>query len=256
MLAASSNLDDWIQIIILVLIFGGSALGAIAKKLITFFGPPKDQGGRATQIPTVEADDSLASPRRQPTPTARPAPAFPSARPAIPLPPVAKPWPIAPVTPNRPATREPEKPILADLLTEVFDQNRGDAKPVPADAASPMALPLDLPTVRPAPPPKTTQAEKRRSKREAKPRTQAKKRRSRERKSSSVVRSETDVVDPEKRLGHLHSKIEKESKQAPAPKAPVDSIHRPTKGDMRRAIIMSEILRPPLALRADDETGF
>lgn len=262
-LLAQSELDDWVKIVILVLFIGGSTLGALAKKLIAYFGPKEDQSGKAPRIPTVVGDDRTR-PRQQPRPVARPAPTLPTAHPAPSFPPPrpapslpsARPAPPARQASKAPTMRpvakpqpleQPAKPTLADLVQEVFEQQHSDVARVPADTASP-------PPVRPVAPREAPQTKKRRSQREAKRIASAKKQRSGQVKPSAASGSEQEGVDPEKHLGRLQSKIPKQTEQATAPAA--DSFRRPSKDALRRAIIMSEVLRPPLALRADDDTGF
>ena len=92
------GLDDWIQIIVIILVIGASVFGAISKKLIKAFTPEEsDEAG--SKKPPGEQALPRPGPARRPAPPARPVarpmPGTPRSEVST-LPPVARPVPPRP----------------------------------------------------------------------------------------------------------------------------------------------------------------
>ena len=246
-LLAESDLSDWLQGLLLILLVAGSAFAAVAKKLIEFFGGKKaDDSAAAGDKPTARSIHQ--KPQR---PVARPMTQQP--RPAPPgTPPVASPFP---------SQATPETPRPVQLLRPPT---------APGPPPSPV-VPSSL--VRERPP-------ARQSFHEALPS-----------EKPSVVGSAGDVHAhlPSEDLGgaHLAGKIHRDLPsevragkrkargERPAPSRRVsrppliaevaaeaaadqglgDFVRHPTRAELRRAIIMKEILGPPVVLRPLDESS-
>ena len=121
---AESDLKEWVNIIIFLLIVGGSVFGSIAKALIKKFSPPQQE--KSTRSARGKIDKPIARPmppvqtrqQRPPIPVAKPLPVQPKAKPTPPIEmPLELPEILAEVFPELIAPRktprgkpEPEKP--------------------------------------------------------------------------------------------------------------------------------------------------
>lgn len=219
-----SEIGDWMQFIIILLIIGGSVFGAIAKKLIAAFSPK----------------DSEDSTKGLPTP--------PGAKPVTP--------PVARKAAAHPPPEQPTvdtrnlPPILAEIIEEVAgrrteESQRRRQRQAPSREAQPQRV-----HPRPPQPPRGAPA------------------------------SAIQTLAPDEHLGHIHSAIDDQERRfesdvehrlgrlrssfdtktptvAPAivPRA-AGAFSMPTSAarlgvrELRRAVVLSEILAPPLALRA------
>lgn len=254
--AGQSGLDDWIQIIILVLIVGGSVFGAISKKLIAVFSPKED---------TSKGTGDVASKRRPPTPASRVQPGPSAQRPAQPTrqPPITRPYPSRPMPAAPVAGRgEPRRPTPASRPPS---QRLTPPKPIPVSQQAPQTLVAEHAEVvaRPSP---------------ARRRDLSEPACAQEHLGHiiSALDEEGELIDTtvEDHLGHLESRlgiredrfdeaveerlgrVEPESGTQPCARpagAPVLAIGSPSRRALRRAVVMSEILAPPLALRPSSD---
>ena len=217
---AIQDIGDWIETIIVVLVVAGSALGGIVKTIITKLNRSKAE---------IEAERELQQ--------ARPTAPRMMERPAIP--PMARPMPprrpaatyehrpvARPMMPQRPQVEVPRAipPVVQTILDVVLDGavDIEDVFPKPQPHREP-----------PPAPPRTAKATG--SKRPAKRR-------------SIEDREEQKAKLVEKRIGHVERHV---APATPTSSTDIDSelFERPTRKDLRRAIILNEILSPPLALR-------
>ena len=109
---AQSDLEPWINAIILILVIGGSVFGAVSKKLIAHFSPKKSQDGSAPKpLASGRAADEIPPSRRSRTarPVARSLPPIPDTE-SIPT--LIQPLPPRPAARARPAphTARPATP--------------------------------------------------------------------------------------------------------------------------------------------------
>ena len=255
------DIDGWIEIILAILVFGGAAFAAIAKKLIAAFTPDETD---KTKIESVkpEGDDvtpvSPPRPARPAYPVARPMPPQPGA-PSTSAPPMVQPYPrrpgarsvteVTPVEPSlgpaveAPRTRAVPEPSLP----------RRPRRPAPATSVPGLpprvSRPAPLPQARPLPPKSAAEGE--------------------------PTEDTFDHIHPEVELEHIHPAVEREhlhpdddlghldpeahlghmNATVPTKAAGQEALVRagmvaPFSRDMlRRAIVMNEILGPPVALR-------
>ena len=239
------NIDSWIDLIWLLVIVGFAILGPVAKKLIEVFGGSRQESGTA-----VELDDGDEEEQRQPT---RPSPA---------MPPVARPMPPAAIPKARPV---PPKPApLAEALSPVQETDR-DAHPVPRP--SPPSAPVAPPRpVEPAAPQTTTPRREGASRRvirsEQYPQAASdagqtgetradvqRRRRVKTKKQAQHSRPPREIshIDEGDRLEHIQSKLEGTLASGKTPIQEPDSSF--DLGSIRRAVLLREILGPPIALR-------
>jgi hypothetical protein len=213
-LLAAGGLEGWIETIILLLVIGGSALASIAKPLIKKFGG-QDPEESAQQRRERQAGRS---------PAARPRPAQPAA-------PVARPMPPRPVVPKARAA-----PTVA---------TPAPVQPIPREPAEKRP---PYPVRRPSVP-------------LARPRPVEKPQRVRlvadhdlGRLEAKVAQRHLESAAPSRRV--VHPKTEADH-AATRPSLEFDrllaSIRHPTRTALRQAIVMSEILSPPVGLRPLDE---
>lgn len=217
---AIQNIGDWIEGIIVLVIIAGSALGGIGKAIITKLNRSREEAERERQ--------GLPRPQRV---TDRPAP--PVARPMPPRhqPPMATQRPAArPLPPQRPIAEIPRslQPVVQSILDVVLDGA------------------VDLETAFPKPPPQP--------RREPPPAPRPSK--TKVSKSAAVRRSIEDREEQktklvEKRIGHVKPHVASATPPS-STDANSELFERPTRTDLRRAIILNEILSPPLALRRPD----
>jgi len=135
-------MEDWFQLIIILLVVGGSAIGPVLKKLIESFTPndggvPKGHPKPQVADPTQDQDTTLKPrrprvhdevpqavpipvPPRRRTPTARPAPPR-EPRPAQPAPQSTPPPPRR----RTPAPRPTSRPTVAPSSIENFEDPLG-----------------------------------------------------------------------------------------------------------------------------------
>lgn len=238
--AGPTGLDDWLQAIILILVIAGSALGAISKKLIEFFSP---QNGGRDDFKRKHADGG--PPKIPPTPQARPVAGHPH---------------VPSDSPTWRHTREEHHGPQERRRTQV------QAVPPPAKP-----IPRRERQARPSRPPPVRRAY----------RHQEKTRRAGEEvQTEGLVVKSGDVTVAEISLGHLSSAIEEAGSQGRAAQktrrrqrdmvsrggitlreqpeaAPtaaalaVFDLKKPA--TLRRAIVLSEILGPPVAVRDPEE---
>ncbi len=227
LILAERDLDSWIQIIMVILVFGGTALGAISKKLIEYFGPKKE-------------DDAKGKTPPRPIPRGK-----------------------KPMSPPR------AKPIVDVEEREVIlEPQRVPAPPV-ARPAKPVPPPVEI-HARPAPRPVVVSSSE-----PSRPRGQLRNEEGRPRRSPGRLRhlepTVDDHIDPlhsrveehaelfeetvEEHLGHLKPRVAAAGRTGS--RRPRDTMFGPMTGldrsALRRAVILREILGPPVALRSQDD---
>lgn len=238
-LLAEGEIAEWIRILVILLVVGGSFFGKIGKKLIERFSPQAPEKPQAPNVPT----ESL---RRDPTPpVARPS--RPVARPAPPPPrvPVARAAPVRPVAPQRPviatapAARRPvQPPVSAKTETP-----RREVTPTPVGEREPESRRRRQRAARTTAPPsrrKTGNLEARVDER-FKPL-----------ESSLEHRAEQIAARVEKHLGRLKPQTAPAARPDEAA-SESEGFARPSRSELRRAVVLREILSPPIALRAPEE---
>ena len=253
---------NWLQMVVLGVIIAGSVLGPVAKKLIEKFSPVKEQEpgtGRPKQ-----RGQGAPSPPRVP-------PAHPVARP---LPPQ--------LGPQRPAARPvarghvPPPPVEQFELEVVLPPVTPHPRTAPRRPAAqqPPTRPPQVPTAAPPPRPRREPAQRSATKPERGRRIA--------RKPSETpydgVEARLGHLEPTvaDRLGHLESALEDETVEVEAAvedrlghmDSDLDVVdptsarsrrrtgllaRRPTRRALQHAVLMREILGPPLALRTPDE---
>jgi len=210
------EIGDWVEGIIVLVIIAGSALGGIGKAIIAKLNRSREE---------MEAERGLQQERPPPRMTERPA-----------LPPVARPMPpryrlpaamqrpiARPLTPQRPQAQVPRTfpPVVQTILDVVLDGA------VDLETAFPKPHPRREPPPRAA---KTTIPKRPVGRRSIEDRE--------ERKTKLV----------EKRIGHVETHVASTTPTS-STEADFGLFENPTRTDLRRAIILNEILSPPLALR-------
>jgi hypothetical protein len=218
-LLAAGDLSDMVETVILLLVIGASVLGSIAKPLIKKFGgeTPEDAMKRRTE--------QSQRPRPQPA-----RPAHPAARPAQPRPPIATAEPARPVaqTPSiEPAIPPRVRPTTRPTPTRPIARAR------PAHARRPASE--DVPYAEVSLEPDLSE----RHLRELQTRV--------EKRHIDAAKPSEEVVHPKTEDAHAyaidHSAHEEE----------LLAIRHPTRAFLRQAIVMNEILGPPIALRPPDD---
>ncbi len=207
-LAQGSNLEGWIQGIVVLLVIGGSLLKPITKALIEHFGP-KDSAS-----PTGRARSTGDS--AMPRPAGR--------SPVAPTPPVARAPQARPVTlPHQPALSRPRPP----------------ARPKPRPA-----------TQRPRPTPRTAEPKRAALRTEDRLGHLVPTLKEHLGHIDSVIELRDDQIEQvvEEHLGHLEpSTAPTASKKRVVREG--EFLAKPTRSSLRRAVVLSEVLQPPLALR-------
>ncbi len=237
---AARGFDDWIQILIVIAVFGGPLLGNVLKKLIVHFSPQED-------------DKEPAEPQ-SPTPSMR------RRKPSVP---VAKPMtssrretssdrraPVRPM-PNVPPPPRPTVESPKTILGELESMLTGPTQDAPVRPARPTPRSTKPPIPRPKPPAKalTTRQDRRRQPARKKA-TQVPRKKVAASKKAPVAHTHGLLVD-------LHAGGEGLVKDLAVP---VEEIS-PRVGllgspaGLRHAILLSEILAPPLALRESSNTS-
>jgi hypothetical protein len=244
-LLAESELSDWLQALLVILLVAGSAFAAVAKKLIEFFG-----GAKADDSPSVGDKPTARSAGPEPQrPVARPM--TPQRRTASPrTPPVAAPFPSQatsetprPVQPPRPPAAPGPRP--APLVPPSLVRERPPARPtihegLPSEKPSVVGHGGEVPPHLPSEDLRDAHiterghedlpSEVRAGKREARGKGPA----------------------PSRRLSRAPLIAEVVAEPA-ADQGLRDLVRHPTRAELRRAIIMNEILGPPVAVRPLEE---
>lgn len=254
---AESDFDGWLRIIILVLVFGGSFLGAILKKIIKKFSP-KEEEQQSKTTPRTKFD----------RPIAKPMPGRPVQR-AQPRPSAAKPsTPVRVEKSQQPTEKKPtlELPVeLPEIFAEIFPDVVAPRQPKDRIPQPP------VPSTQSKRPSRAQPNKSRRVVRAQDSTTQVAKARKVEAKKPVPTTTEerlgtlTSSFDAEdERLGHESTRVDPHSGSAYLEKAheaydiPVvvdgfkAGVFHVDRQDLRRAIIFNEILSPPLALREDE----
>ncbi len=228
---ALQDIGDWIEAIIVLVVIGGSVLGGIGKSIL----------GKLNKQPTIEPEGDN-HPKHELKPLRR----------EIVIPPVARPLspPIAPR--GRVVVRTERRTVAPQVEAERVE--REFEVPVP-EVVRPLvemllerAEPHDRPT--PPPPPRVQRPRPQRPRPErprlAKPSAPAITERE-ARLRDIEEREEQQVQRLEKRIGHVETHV--------APAAAIDAELPPEfvtvldRRSLRKAIILNEVLSPPLALR-------
>ncbi len=241
--AQLDGLGDWIQTIIFLLVVGSAALGSIAKVLIRKFSPKEPPGPAKL--------DRRTAPRRQ-----RPVPplARPVARPMPqrPTPQAQAPPPVASPMGPQPKLDQPRVDSLPEMLREVFSQLTDTVEtvqPRPPHPARPVGGPGQRPT-----PPRPKRSRRRpahplgRTLPEAAPKTRRDMLAGRPGGTEGLLDGLAMSWDSAYELP-AQDGIQKSKGRGFQPGA----IQHQTRASLRRAIIMSEVLGPPLAIRPPDE---
>ena len=219
MMLAQPEFDKWFQIVIAILVVGGSVLATVSKKLIQVFSPkePDKPGQIQAGAPGAPRRPAQArDPGQSARPVARPMTTT-SSRPSSVEPPVARPY--------------PPPPIVSYSVPEELPQR---------------AAPRSRTTHRPKP---ATPAPARAKERLGHRKLAVPKEERMAHLESAVPEEELYFEeDIEERLGHVES-----TPWAPAAtrrgRARVPVIGCPSRQTLRRAVVLREILSPPLALR-------
>lgn len=234
-------MEDWVEIIIVLLVVGGSAFGAISKKLIEAF-TPKERGDSAH--PPRPAPPRPRPPRPTTTPpTVRPTP--PSARPRREPPPIERPTVL--------------ETILGGEIPEAIPIPTEPKRPTPKAERSGSAPPH-----RPTPPRRPPMPKPRHS--ESVPSVPpGEARRGRVISAVEDDRTKRGIRTPtaapiDVPFGQLESAIAEEIDSAAASAGvrtssgvALPGVGSPTPANLRQAILLCEILGPPVALRPDSE---
>lgn len=246
---AKSEIEGWINIIIIALVVGGPVLNAILKTLIKQFSPKEEESSKP--IPGVKIDKPVAKPMPgRPTQTKQHRP------------PTAKPRP--PVRAERPKPQPKlELPIeLPEILAEIFPDVVAPRRPqdrIPQPSESP---PVSKHSDKPKP------KQSRRVVRSQSTQSQVAEARKVEAKKPVQQTTEdrlgtlSSTFDAEDELlGHASTRIDPHPGSADLEDEhvaydipiPVDDfkagVFHVDRMELRRAIILKEILSPPLALR-------
>lgn len=239
--AGRFNLDDWVQVVVLVVIF---VLAPLAKKLSDIFR------ASSTSDKPSSADKSLS---RQPRERATPLPpARPTARPMSPPPVVTQPMTrgelargsqAAEPAPSRLEEAEQEALTLPDALFEMLGVPKPEIiikRTVKQRTVPPTRAPA---LVRQSSAPRSSHESK------ARPSSPA------HRKRIVAAASPPPAEAPDEE----HHRLVPDRDEPPAPSADSPGpdifadVRRPTRRSLRQAIIFREILAPPLSLRTPDD---
>jgi len=230
LLQTDGGFSDWIEILIILLVVGGSTIASVGKWFISKLNPEAAENKRKAAM-----EKSGRPMRRGLPPPARPV--------ARPLPPREErhEGPQRPVAPPLPPLRE----IIAEEMPPPTPVTRYDDAPArPRVPQRPKRAPAPAP-MRPR---SSTKAQRR-----VVPPPEARQERVEKRhlKSSFEVDEDRKFVERAAKLGKLtHAPATADS--APA-SGEFDDIRRPSRKDLRKAIIMNEILGPPVSLRPPEQ---
>jgi len=250
-----NNLDDWIEILIVAVIIGGSALSAVAKWLIGYFSPKPD--------PMM---DSRRAGGGTPRSSMRPA-----------APPVASPFPLSEMFgENEEVDRPVAKPlgeVRRSVVISLEESTPTAASPPPPPrirkvAVQPSSRSAQAPRPgtgdsarlrqdarRPAPAEPRRAAESVAQHNKRREQEQQRREQSQEKRFAEFgLREDRQSQQVERRIGHVEAHISSEelalpetrSGSSPRVSTRFDSSEGP---DWRRAVVLSEILAPPVSLR-------
>lgn len=219
-LLAAGGSRDWIQGVVLLLVIGLPVLNKIVKAIAAKLSgtedettsPTSPQQGERSRPPVARARGSKPQPAHQPPP------------------PVARPQPPQPAVspPRRSAPQDAPPPAFAPLIEMI--RERIEERPRARQQQRPAPKPVEKPQRQPV--------------RSARP-SSTKKRKQHE---SIAERERRRSRDREERMGHV-----REGLVTPVVERPIDHSDHwhtwMTRQSLRRAIVLSEILAPPLALR-------
>ncbi|MCH7595293.1 MAG: hypothetical protein IID35_01935 [Planctomycetes bacterium] len=216
-LLAAGGSRDWIQGVILLLVVGLPVLNKIVKAIAAKLSGTEDE----TEAPTPPQHRDRSRPPVARARGSKPQPAH------QPPPPVARPQPPRPAVspPRRSAPQDAPPPAFAPLIEMI--RERIEERPRVRQQQRPGPKPEEKPQRKPV--------------RSARP-SSTKKRKQRE---SIAEREQRLAKQGEERMGHV-----REGLVTPVVERPSDHRHMwMTRQSLRRAIVLSEILAPPLALR-------
>ncbi len=221
---ALKDIGDWVEAIIVLVVIAGSALGGIVKAITSKLNRSKEE---------IEAERELRERRHERHPEPRATQPPPLARPMPPRRPAAKvehrpvAWPIAQPRAEKPPYKEVPRtvpPAIQTILDVVLDGA--------VDIEDVFSKPQPRHEAPPAPP-------------RVKERVTGKRP---VRRRSIEEREEHKAKLVEKRLGHVEPHVAPAATSAPSD-AGGELFERLTRAGLRRAIILNEVLSPPLALR-------
>lgn len=218
------DVENWGELVIALVVVVGSLFGAISKKLIAYFSP------KTPETPELIGDAAKGV-----------RPAGPVRREARPLPPIAPSQaPTArPVTTTAPsASPQPPRPVRIDATPRRVARPRSSVKPT-ARKARPA-------TPRPTPPSRTPVADE--------PILMDEMVEDHLGHLTSMFEGEESRIEDgvERRLGHVESQL---AASASLERKPLQRTLPAlgTRSSLRQAIVLCEILGPPIALRPPDE---
>jgi len=263
LLIAQFDPGDWIQVVIVALVMVASALGPVLKVLIKKFSPPEE-------VDSKKEDGERTLVRRPPPPDrpmARPMPPRTAGR-RVTI--EVEQDEIGTPRPPQRGLPEPLREILAEILPDVIPPGEPPlppARPRPVQRSERTA-PQTPDLARPARPiptsPRPSQPTARKAARPQSPSTAP--RRENERQAARPARraprpenagSQRDDVSTqvESNLGQLESRITRTTDAAPPQSGLLFDLARlRDRSNLRQAIILSEILAPPLALRSPTDS--
>lgn len=220
LLLAAGGSRDWIQGVVLLLVVGLPVLNKIVKAIAAKLSGTEDE----TEAPTPPQRRDRSRPPVARARGSKPQPAH------QPPPPVARPQPPRPAVspPRRSAPQDAPPPTFAPLIEMI--RERIEERPRARQQQRPGPKPVEKPQRQPV--------------RSARP-SSTKKRKQRE---SIAEREQRRAKQGEERMGHV-----REGLVTPLVERSIDHSDHwhtwMTRQSLRRAIVLSEILAPPLALR-------
>ncbi len=221
-LLAAGELSDWMEFAIIAVLIGMSVFGAVAKWLIKQFGGKvPGQTPEEAQTPRTQQPRPAARPSVQPPARPRPAPA----RPVVQAPRIE---PGTSTAQPRPPTIRPRPVPIQLQRPQSIQPVRPEPTPQPAREPAPVSgHPSTLGTIR---------------------------QRHLDTYDSPIDERHLDVAMPSE--GVVHPSTEAGYAEVSAEHGTLIGLGlstRPSVIALRRAIVMSEILGPPLALRSDEQ---
>jgi hypothetical protein len=240
---AQSEFSDLLDIVLYVAIVALSALGWLAKKLIEYFGGPKAER-KETRPDVMEAEEIEEPADVYPAGTG-PRPMPPPARPATgrrgPRP-VARPYPTPTAPPTRPVPRPghaaPPTVERRPAPPPVTPRPQQPPPSPPFERRPPRELHLDLPSER-------VETKRRSTRRRA---GLPSKRAPRERKRRPKLKRGVEIEILEPSLAQRFAPRKTRDVQGEQDEL-LAFVQHPTRQSLRQAIVMNEILGPPVGLR-------
>ncbi len=240
---------DWSDLIVLAVIVGASVFGSVGKWIAKRINESKEADSQRR----TESETLMAPRRERPTlETAKPLHPAPVKR-EVSLPPFSAPAPPVRRRAMKPIGKAPAEPTSIERVFEVILEQATGVKieretPPPAPVASPPPAPAQAqPPNRPPRPTKPTTIVERERQRAAQ---LAGKRTAPDRESARMTeREQRFTKGTDRRLGHVGTHI------AAFDRSDAEALADEVRGDqtgrfsLRDAIVWSEILAPPLALR-------